>query len=306
MHNLSIPGDLLVGKSYQTRRDLWHLPRDVHDKIDARRPSEGVTVAILDTGIIDHPDLPKPIATRSFIRGESVEDRQNGHGPHCAGTAVGRNQLSPAGHANLIAGKVLSSRNGSGGSDGIAQAVRWAIEEGADVISLSLGGGGFYGPLSEAFKYAWKHGVYIVAAAGNSGFNGVQNTIDFPGSDANSLCIGATREDGSIAGFSSGGKQLDIACPGQNIISCGLRGDYVSMSGTSMATPFAAGLLACVIGLQRREGGAQFNAINALRAYLSKYTVDAGKPGKDGSFGYGIPMAGKLVESLTADDITLI
>ena len=251
-----------------------------------------------------HPDLPKPILERSYIRNESVADG-NSHGTHCAGTAVGRNGIGVAPAADLIVMKVLSNA-GSGGNDGIAKAVEDAAKEGADVISMSLGGGGFDANVHAAIVAANEMGAIVNVAAGNSGFNGA-NSIDYPGKYLETLCVGAFREDGSIANFSSGGRQLDYACPGQDILSCSNRGSgYISMSGTSMATPYGSGLLALIIGEMRREGHAQLRGADAWRKFLEKWTEDAGQDGRDDRFGLGIPRSDAIVQSLAADDVTML
>lgn len=299
-----LPPDLVVGKSAETAADLWHLPKSVFESIWRKATGRKVTVAVLDTGYTPHPDLPTPKAQRSFIRGEAVKDG-NGHGCHCIGTSVGRNGIGVASEAELIVGKVLSNR-GAGGNDGIAKAVDWAVDEGADVISLSIGGGGVYQPMVEALRRAIAKGVVINAAAGNSGFNGA-NSIDYPGKYLETLCCAAYQKSGRIAGFSSGGRQVDWACPGQDIISASHRGQgYVSMSGTSMATPFGAGLLALIIELQRREGYAGFTGVEAVRSFLEAYTEDAGEAGKDDRFGHGIPKSSEIVASLAADDVQML
>lgn len=302
-----IPSDLVVNNaSFKTLGDLWHRPDEIWDKINAKATGEGTIYANLDTGYTPHPNLPKPIAERSFIRGESVRDG-NGHGCHTIGTSVGRS-VGLAPNAKLIVGKVLSD-SGSGSSDGIAQAVRWAVNEGADVINLSIGGGGFYEPMRDAILYALENGCLVNAAAGNSGYNGA-NSIDFPGKYFESLCNGAYRSDGSIAGFSSGGREMDWACPGQDIVSTSHRGSgFVSMSGTSMATPFGSGLLLLVIELMRREGHATktgIDLIGQIRDFLGKYSIDAGQEGVDDRFGRGVPKSTEIVTSLAADDMSLL
>lgn len=297
-----LPPDLVVGPAVDLQSSLWHLPGDVWTKIWRRVGGESVRVAILDTGITDHSDLPRPLAARSFVGGD-VGDR-NGHGNHCAGTAIGRNGIGVAPRSELIVGKVLSD-SGSGSSQGIADAIRWATDQGSDVISMSLGGGGFFAPMQAACQYALSRGAVVIAAAGNAGWNGA-NTIDFPGKYAETICVGAFRRDRSIANFSSGGRELDIACPGQDIISAGHRGGRVSMSGTSMATPFAAGLFALIIELMRREGRASFTGVEAVRAFLKQYSDDAGAPGRDDRFGVGIPNSERIVAELVADDISLL
>lgn len=279
--------------------NLWHLPRVKFDKIWATVDSSLVTVAVLDTGMNSHPDLPEPIWADSVIPGQSWRDG-NGHGTHCCGTSIGRNGIGVAPAAKLGVIKVLSDQ-GSGGSDGIARAIRSAAERGADVISLSLGGGDAYEPTRKAIEFANSLGCVVAAAAGNASWAPGRNTIGYPGKFLESLCIGATRSDGAIASFSSGGRELDIATPGQDIISCSHRGGYVSMSGTSMATPFAAGLFALIISKMRMEGNARLLGVDAWRKFLERWCEDRGTPGKDERFGLGVPKYSEIIDALAGE-----
>lgn len=299
---VEIPPDTVVNDAvYAMAPSLWHLPPNVWGEVWKKVTGKGVKVAVLDTGYTEHADGPKPIAERSFIPGERVLDR-NGHGTHCAGTVLGRNGIGVAPGAELIVGKVLSDR-GSGSSSGIAAGIRWATEVGADVISMSLGGGSSYGPTNQAIDAAFSKGVLVNAAAGNSGFNG-RNTIGWPAKYQGALCCGAYRRDGQIANFSSGGRELDWACPGQDIISFSTNGSgYRSMSGTSMATPFGSGVLALIIELMRREGSPQFTAVDAVREFFKANMQDAGAPGFDQRFGHGIPVVPELYKALVNEEL---
>lgn len=281
--------------------ELWHLPPAVWQPIWQKHTGAGVKVAVLDTGYTKHVDGPDPIAAESFIRGQSWRDG-NGHGTHCAGTVLGRNGIGLAPGAELLVGKVLSN-GGSGSSSGIAAGIRWAADNGADVISMSLGGGSSYAPTNQAIDAAFAKGCVVTAAAGNSGYRG-SNTIGWPAKYQGCLCTGAYDRSLRIANFSSGGREIDWACPGVNIVSFSTNGSgYRSMSGTSMATPYGAGMLALIIGLMRAEGNAQWTAADAVRAFFKANMKDAGAPGFDVRFGHGIPVAPELIEVLENDHL---
>jgi subtilisin len=301
-----IPDDLVEHDDFRVASaETWHLPRSVWQNIRKRVTGRGTKVAVLDTGIASHPVLPKPLLTRSFISGQSVEDG-NGHGTHCAGTVLGRDEdIGVAPEAELIVGKVLSN-GGSGSSSGIAAGIEWALEQGADVVSMSLGGGSSYEPTNAAIRKCIAAGTIVCVAAGNSGFSGRGNTIGWPARSGAGVCVGATQQNGAIAGFSSGGEQLTVACPGQQILSCSTRGGFVMMSGTSMATPFMAGLCALIIELMRREGNARFTSIQAITAFLKSISQDRGTPGHDPSFGHGVPVADDIINALANDKLEFI
>lgn len=298
---VTLPPDLISDiELFAAPTNLWHLvPIKPLWKIVT---GKGIKVAVLDTGMNSHDILPEPIEARSFIQGESWRDG-NGHGTHCSGTVLGREGIGLAPDASLMTGKVLSN-GGSGSSQGIADGINWAVEAGADIISMSLGSNSSYAPMQDALKRAWTKGVIIVSAAGNAGFNGSSNTICYPAKFPESLCIGASASNGGIASFSSGGREMDIVCPGQDIISTSTRNGYVSMSGTSMATPFSAGLFALILELQRREGYAAWENVEAVRVFLTNNSDDKGAPGRDPSWGFGVPRYLQIVEKL--DNATLM
>jgi subtilisin family serine protease len=288
----SLPPDTAVGPYFESNAvpEAWHAYDWLRDKVWPVATGKLIKIAILDTGYNPHRFGPQPVAARSFIAGESWADG-NGHGTHCAGTALGRRDafgrsIGTAPEADLIVGKVLSNR-GSGGSGGIAAGIRWAADQGAHVISMSLGGGGSDSGTNQAIDYAWSKGCIVHASAGNSGYNG-SNTIGWPARYENCLCNGAYRGDGQIANFSSGGRELDWACPGQQITSFATDGrGWRAMSGTSMSCPFGSGLLACVTELRLRQGLPAFRSAQEVRQWFTRALVDAGAPGWDARFGNG-------------------
>ncbi|MEV6332641.1 S8 family serine peptidase [Streptomyces sp. NPDC051909] len=220
-----------------------------------------VKVAVLDTGVdTGHPDLNGCIeATASFVPGESAEDG-NGHGTHCIGTAAG--PASPrqgprygvACDARILAAKVLS--NAGSGTDGqILAGIAWAVAQGARVISLSLGApvqpGELYPQTYEILaQRALARGTVIVAAAGNdSGRPPRIEPVSRPANCPSILAVAAldkalTPSFFSNGGVNSQGGEINIAAPGRDVRSAAPGGGYQNLSGTSMATPHVAGVIA--------------------------------------------------------------
>ncbi|WP_372698114.1 S8 family serine peptidase [Arthrobacter sp. JSM 101049] len=233
---------------------------------------EGIKVAVLDTGFdIGHPDFAdRTVVTESFVDGEDAQDG-HGHGTHCIGTSCGPRQVDSgrgfgvAAAADIYAGKVLGS-SGSGDDAGILAGIDWAISQGCAVVSMSLGAdvAEVHPPYVAAGKRALARGTLIIAAAGNNAERSAGNP-GFVGTPANSpyiMAVGAVDQRLDIADFSarSGaneGGQVDVAGPGVDVYSSWpMPQRYSTISGTSMATPHAAGvaaLLAATTGLRGRE-----------------------------------------------------
>jgi thermitase len=220
---------------------------------DVTTGSSDVKIAILDTGIDqDHPDLAsKIVANWNFTTSSTVDDRY-GHGTHCAGiaAAITNNSIGVAGvgfNTSLMNGKVLDDK-GSGYYSWIASGITWATNNGAKVISMSLGGSSASSTLENAVNYAWNNGVVVVAAAGNN-----RNTAPvYPGYYSNCIAVAATDQNDAKASFSTYGSWVDVAAPGVSIYSTlpnhsnSIGTNYGSLSGTSMATPHVAGLAGIV------------------------------------------------------------
>ncbi|GET37978.1 S8 family peptidase [Microseira wollei] len=224
---------------------------------------QGIKIAVLDTGFdLNHPDfIGRSIQSKSFIPGEEVQDG-HGHGTHCIGTALGAlkpSQLPRYGiayNAEIYAGKVLSNR-GSGADGGILQGIEWAIANGCQVISMSLGSptevGTPYSRVYEAVaQRALSRGTLIVAAAGNESRRdlGTINPVGRPANCPSIMAVAAIDSQMQIARFSTrginpDGGQIDIAGPGVAVRSSWLMPtQYNKISGTSMATPHVAGIAA--------------------------------------------------------------
>ncbi|WP_374709330.1 S8 family peptidase [Desmospora profundinema] len=206
---------------------------------------QGVKVAVLDTGIdYNHEDL-NVRGGASFVGGNYMD--RNGHGTHVAGTiAAVDNSIGVIGvapDAELYAVKVLSD-SGSGSYSGIAQGIEWAIDNGMDVINMSLGGSSSSSVLQSAVQRAYNSGIVVVAAAGNSGAG--TDTVGYPAKYPEAIAVAAVDSNNQRASFSSTGPSVELSAPGVNVLSTIPRNRYSSYSGTSMASPHVAGVAVLV------------------------------------------------------------
>jgi thermitase len=232
--------------------DQWGLARtEATLAWGVTRGSSSIRIAILDTGIdAGHRDInPKVVASRNFTTSRTVSDR-NGHGTHVAGiaAAVTNNTRGVAGmgfDSVLMNAKVLGD-NGSGTWSWVASGIIWAADNGANVINMSFGGTSYSTVVKDAVNYAWGRNVVLVAAAGNNN----SNALMYPAAYTNVIAVGATDHNDVRASFSNFGTWVDVAAPGVDILSTlnrlGRRDRYTWKSGTSMSSPFVAGLAGLV------------------------------------------------------------
>jgi thermitase len=240
--------------------------------------SPSVRIAILDTGVdLDHPDLVSKIVSNINFGSSPTVDDVYGHGTHVAGiaAAITDNGVGVAGlacNSTIMNVKVLDD-TGSGRYSWIASGIIWATDNGADVINLSLGGSAASSTLEDAINYAWSKGVVVVAAAGNSG----STTLSYPAYYANCIAVAATDANDALAYFSTYGKWVDVAAPGDGIWSTLNDGSYGYKSGTSMASPYVAGLAALVFTVVSDTNG-DGNLNDEARSRIEATCDDIGVP----------------------------
>jgi serine protease len=240
LHVLKGPADAMIelaGRLRVTDGVTYAAPAERHETLDQSVPyginlvsapafwavssaprGAGATVAVLDTGIANaHPDLPVPVATASFIAGETVFDG-NSHGTHCAGTILALDNtdgvIGVAPQANLMVAKVLAN-SGSGSTAGIVQAIEWVVTQGGDVVSMSLGGGGYEQPFQDIINAANDAGIVVVAAAGNS----ASSAAAYPAWYGGVISVGAVDSSSALASFSNFGPKTSVVAPGVSVLS---------------------------------------------------------------------------------------
>lgn len=268
---------------------------------------KGVTVAVLDTGCDPrHRDLKGAIKAGKDFTGSSIGWSDfNRHGTHCAGTIAARHNgwglVGVAPDCQLLIAKVLSD-SGSGGVDWIRDGGLWAISQGADVLSMSLGGPAADTFIPQMLARAEAEGVIVIAAAGNEGPG--EGTCGYPGRYKECVAVAAVDGQRQTARFSSRctavyvaapGVQIQSTLPGKSDVPDGLFG---LMSGTSMATPHVAGIAALWVqanpNVPKKERPAKF------REWLRAACTDLAPAGRDTATGFGFPSVAGLKVDGTA------
>ena len=260
---------------------------------DTQKGSSGITIAIADTGVdYNHPDLRGRV-TLGYDFANNDEDPWDDHyhGTHCAGIAGAtlNNNIGIAGVAQctIMAVKVLDSQ-GSGYYSWVASGIRYAADNGADVVSMSLGGSSSSQVLEDACNYAYEQkNVVVVAAAGNSGPS--DYTVGYPAKYDSVMAISALEKGDTIAYYSSRGPEVELAAPGSDIYSC-VPGGYRSLSGTSMACPHVSGVAGLVLSQNPQLSAYQ------VRDLLQDTAEDLGAGGRDHLYGYGKVDANEAVQ----------
>ena len=283
----------------------------------------GVVVAVLDTGVAyeDYngfkkaPDLAGTKFARGydFVNNDSHPNDDNGHGTHIAGTIAGTSN-NVEGVAGLAPGvtimpvKVLDADN-EGTYENIAKGIRFAADNGADVINLSLGGYQDSSVLRSAVAYAHKKGVVLVASAGNDGLSRVQYPAAY---DQYVIAVGATTIENKRGSYSNYGPSIDLVAPGgdldvdrdgngqvDGILQQTMNAfpqffSYMMYRGTSMAAAHVSGSAALVIASGKADTPAQ------VRSVLQNNADDLGLAGKDTQYGHGKVNLGRIFGQATA------
>ena len=270
----------------------WGVDRVEADAVWGTTTGDPVKVAVVDTGIDrTHPDLAGNLKGGYNAISPTVSwTDDNGHGTHVAGTIAAIDNtigvIGVAPQADLYAVKVLN-RRGSGLTSDIIEGIDWAITNDMDVINMSLGSSTYSSTFEAACTRAIEAGVVIVAAAGNSGPGDA--TVGYPAKYPGVIGVSATDSSNVIAYFSSRGDGVDIAAPGVSIYSTYRGGAYTTMSGTSMASPHVAGVVALILTQPDGNDGTWTPA--EVQDRLQSTAQDLGSEGYDLLYGAGLVRA---------------
>ena len=310
----------IYNDAHELEDNQWGLHKiDAHFGWDIETGNGEVVVAVIDSGVdLDHRDLQENIwhnpdeeetgtdtAGNGYVDdlwGWNFVDNDNdpnpdsahiadgeGHGTHVAGIAgaTGENEVVGVSWTNkIMALRALAydSVNISGNTADIAEAINYAADNGAHIINLSLGGDEHASSLELAVDFAYDAGCVLVAATGNSG----REAVAYPAKYDNVIAVGATDSNDNRASFSTYGEELDLMAPGVDIRSTYPGDSTYEDSGTSMATPFVAGLASLMVSYYQQEGTSWDPA--AIKDILIMNTIGLngdGYPDWDLETGYG-------------------
>lgn len=242
---------------------------------------KGVTIAVLDSGVVAHPafskDQVKYIDIGQGINGTGESDSE-GHATAVASLAAG----AMAGVTGVAPGSTLLSIRVTG-ADGtsdiftLAQGIQTAVDAGAKVINISLGAYNESAVLTRMIEYADSHGSVIVASAGND----QATQLTWPAADPRVISVGAVDALGQQVTFSNSGSQLQATAPGLGLYTAWPGNQIVSFDGTSGSAPLMAGAIAAVMSLNPSLTARQAATI------VTQYSADAGAPGRDDDYGFG-------------------
>ena len=253
---------------------------------------KGVKIAILDTGIADHIAFRNAIERINLVPLPANAADLNGHGTSVASLIFSSNPLAPgiAPGATPLSVRIADD-NGNSNSFLIAQGIIAAVDARAELINISLGGHGRSGLVANALEYAKQAGVVVIAAAGNSGTEGVMQ----PAASPSVVAVGAVDAKNQPMAFSTTGKEVAVAAPGYGVNAAYPGNKAASVSGTSFSSPIVTGVIAATMS----QGGSQNLSGTAALSAVNSSLNDVGLQGSDPATGGGVPDMWRILNGKT-------
>ena len=266
----------------QRRDSQWYLKSLRLSEVHRTTEGDGVTVAVVDTGVrADHPDL-RGAVLKGFSALDSGDGRKDvrGHGTAMAGIIAARGRGDGRGVLGVAPAAKILPVGPATSPLVVTDAIRWSVQHGARVINLSIGVLDDE-EMARAVQEAAAADVVLVAATGNDGEEGIKG--DYPAAYPDVLAVGATDRAGRAASFSHRGPQLDLVAPGVDITVANgeAGGDYSVVEGTSTSTAIVSGAAALI-----RSEYPKLSAAEVVRV-LESTAADKGAAGRDDTYGYG-------------------
>ena len=249
---------------------------------------QGVKVAVLDSGVMEHEALPgfvKSIAIEPFPADLS---EVHGHGTAVASMIAGHGRIAPgvAPAAQIISVRVCGE-SGVADSFAISAGLLAAMDEGVQIINLSMGSYEDSPLMAEAVWLVQNHGIVVVAASGNDG----QDDAAYPAAYPGVISVGAVDARGEQLDFSNYGEYLSLTAPGYQVNAAWPGNRYVRLSGTSVSAPLVSGAIAAVMS----QGASTGMTAAEAAALVMQYTDESGIPGPDSQYGSGVLNLGRVM-----------
>ena len=277
------PPPVPADRSASTDRPFGGSALDFIGVKDNTTWGQGVKIAVLDSAVSGEAVFGNRLSGVSLAADGTTD---LGHGTAVASIAGGAQGVAP-GSTVLSVGVVAS--DGMSDSFTLAKGIQTAVDQGAKVLNISLGSYGDSDVLATAVAYANANGAVIVASAGNDAYS----APTYPGAYDGVVAVSAVDAYGQVVSFSNATTQMGLSAPGLEVLATGVGGHNELFSGTSAAAPFVAGAIAGV--MSSNPGISAQDAVSLLQTYAN----DAGAPGPDADFGYGIVNAQRVANRNT-------
>ena len=293
-----------IGYKMMTLSETVNYGNKMHNipEMWKKTKGNGILIGVIDTGLPVHRDLKNQIVDSINFTESPIEDKIVGHGTHVAGVIAaeenGEGVVGIAPKAKLVIAKALGD-DGSGSDEWLANAIYWCIDKKVDIINMSLGAPAEYDhafpQTKQAVVDAYNKGIIIVCASGNEN----ADKVGIPAKYKETFSVMAVNSKEERASFSNRGERLDFAAAGVDILSTFKNETFASLSGTSMACPQIAGIVALILSEHKsgQEKDTPINNPEDMREHIRKICVDLGNIGFDVNFGNGLPVFGKIEEN---------